>query len=278
MVHGVLSLRPRPDHQGPADRPPGTGERRPDRPPQTGWQDGAAALTRHSARAACQPRRRQARLHRGPWPAVLARGDRAPTSYRPQTGWLGRCGRAHPPAPLLAVPNAGLRCPHRPRQAVGHRRPEAHAGCARAARPAKVAASCHGRCMQLATIPGGLRRPRTPRPPAGGRARAAGPVPRGHARHGLPARPGCLTAPGSARRGSRHRPAALSEHGLPAAPNRRARGPYHGPRCPPGGLSRAAGLRPGWRRGKLPRLALARPASPPPPRQAKRGCGSRERP
>ena len=124
----------------------------------------------------------------------------------------------------------------------------------------------------------GAKPPETPRPPAGGRARAAGPVRLGHARHGLPARPGCLTAPESARRGSRHRPAALSEHGLPAAPNRRARGPYHGPRCPPGGLSRAAGLRPGWRRGKLPRLARARPASPHPPSKQSGGCGSRETP
>jgi hypothetical protein len=135
-------------------------------------------------------------------------GDRAPRSPAANRR-AGQCGRAHPLASLLDIQNAGLRAPQRPRHAVAHRRPEAHAGCARAARPAKVRASCHGRCMALATIPGGQAPPRPPAPLRGAvRALRAGARP-------CPLRPAGPPRSGwrEERQPSRRRPAALGAHG-----------------------------------------------------------------
>jgi hypothetical protein len=105
----------------PADRPAGSGERRPDRLPQTGPEDGAAALTR--------PGPVRLASHDAGKPGcteALGLGARQGGSRAhvlpPQTGWLGRCGRAHPPlrASLFRM-RGGAAC-------TGRARPSAIAG------------------------------------------------------------------------------------------------------------------------------------------------------
>ena len=207
-----------------------------------------------------------------------------------------RSGRRRPRAPsgargldagLRSAPQADSRCTQRPRQPVSAT--VAPAGAARAPRPpgprrspwrierqgsrrspgglsahaapavtplAPVAGR-HGRCMHRLKYAGGAKRPpETPRPPAGGGARAAASA-RSHARHGQPARaaqnPGAQSARVAAQAGRPERAWLAARCGR-AARRFSARATPLGGRRAPGRCAVAGGaFAPGPGCGRSPR-------------------------
>ncbi len=247
----------------------------------------AAGQGRLSPRLRCSPGGSPPRASRGPrrltpWlrssgcerrasrgaPLAAACGAFAPGRRRPQAGL---------PVALRSAPQADRRCTQPPRQPVG-------AGVAPGAkrrlsrRLHKAAGLSRRSHAPPGVLPGGLRRPRAPRPPAAGGPRAAAPA-AGHARYGHPgraARPGAEDAPGVApqpghptRAWLQHRPGAPARHSRAPPP---AWGAVVRPAAAPGLASRSL-LAPAAAGRRGPPAARARPVRG--PRLARRAGAAR---